>query len=255
MKPFSKLLATCALFFGFSAQVFAAGVFLVGDNNIFTTQGDNEILFQNIFNNQSVLNDTTITSPLSGLGTTAAVTDGSISAANLAGQDYLMTGFNRPAYSATERTDIVNFVNGGGSLFLIGEYNTNFSALNTSINEILLDIGSTMSLSLTQNLIDAGPVDLVSVSNSTSFGAGVNAWHTDGAQSLINLGLNGQAVVSGQDPRPCSIGSVPVCDGVGEIGTVVALENLSPIPVPAAIWLFGTALIGFVGMSRRRKVS
>jgi hypothetical protein len=29
----------------------------------------------------------------------------------------------------------------------------------------------------------------------------------------------------------------------------------SVVPVPAAIWLFGTALIGFVGMSRRTKVS
>ena len=30
---------------------------------------------------------------------------------------------------------------------------------------------------------------------------------------------------------------------------------LNPVPVPAAIWLFGTALLGFVGMSRRRKVA
>ncbi|MCP4471143.1 MAG: VPLPA-CTERM sorting domain-containing protein [Gammaproteobacteria bacterium] len=30
--------------------------------------------------------------------------------------------------------------------------------------------------------------------------------------------------------------------------------SLSPIPVPAAVWLFGTALIGFVGMSRRTSV-
>jgi len=29
----------------------------------------------------------------------------------------------------------------------------------------------------------------------------------------------------------------------------------SPVPVPAAVWLFGTALVGFVGMSRRRKVA
>jgi hypothetical protein len=28
----------------------------------------------------------------------------------------------------------------------------------------------------------------------------------------------------------------------------------SAVPIPAAAWLFGTALIGFVGMSRRRKV-
>ncbi|MCP4301204.1 MAG: VPLPA-CTERM sorting domain-containing protein [Gammaproteobacteria bacterium] len=31
--------------------------------------------------------------------------------------------------------------------------------------------------------------------------------------------------------------------------------TVSPVPVPAAIWLFGTALIGFVGMSRRIKIS
>lgn len=29
----------------------------------------------------------------------------------------------------------------------------------------------------------------------------------------------------------------------------------STVPVPAAAWLFGTALIGFVGMSRRRKIA
>ena len=31
--------------------------------------------------------------------------------------------------------------------------------------------------------------------------------------------------------------------------------SVSAVPIPAAVWLFGTALIGFVGMSRRRKVA
>ena len=30
---------------------------------------------------------------------------------------------------------------------------------------------------------------------------------------------------------------------------------VNPVPVPAAIWLFGTALIGLVGFSKRRKVA
>jgi hypothetical protein len=30
---------------------------------------------------------------------------------------------------------------------------------------------------------------------------------------------------------------------------------LSPVPVPAAVWLFGTALIGLVGFSKRRKTA
>ncbi|MGI9319103.1 MAG: VPLPA-CTERM sorting domain-containing protein [bacterium] len=31
--------------------------------------------------------------------------------------------------------------------------------------------------------------------------------------------------------------------------------SINPVPVPAAVWLFGTALIGFIGVSRRRKVT
>ena len=32
-------------------------------------------------------------------------------------------------------------------------------------------------------------------------------------------------------------------------------DNISPVPVPAAIWLFGTALAGFIFYSRRRVVN
>ena len=36
--------------------------------------------------------------------------------------------------------------------------------------------------------------------------------------------------------------------------TYIYEPDIPPVPIPAAFWLFGTALVGFVGMSRRRKV-
>jgi hypothetical protein len=43
-------------------------------------------------------------------------------------------------------------------------------------------------------------------------------------------------------------------DAVGAISSAPPV-TIPAVPVPAAVWLFGTALIGFVGMSRRRKVA
>ena len=34
----------------------------------------------------------------------------------------------------------------------------------------------------------------------------------------------------------------------------VAIYGTSVVPVPAAVWLFGTALLGFIGFSRRTQV-
>ena len=39
-----------------------------------------------------------------------------------------------------------------------------------------------------------------------------------------------------------------------EFLSAVTVPPISDIPLPAAVWLFGTALIGFVGLSRRRKI-
>ena len=39
------------------------------------------------------------------------------------------------------------------------------------------------------------------------------------------------------------------------IPAVYAVWSVSPVPIPAAIWLFGTALIGLVGISKRSKAA
>ena len=45
------------------------------------------------------------------------------------------------------------------------------------------------------------------------------------------------------------------CSAVGdETSHHIAGTDISPIPIPGAVWLFGTALMGFISMSSRRKV-
>lgn len=68
------------------------------------------------------------------------------------------------------------------------------------------------------------------------------------AQYIIDIGFWGGvdtlALEGFWDAGPGSISHVAIFGG----------EAVPQIPVPAAIWLFGTALIGFVGMSRKTKV-
>ena len=42
---------------------------------------------------------------------------------------------------------------------------------------------------------------------------------------------------------------------IDSVGAITSAPPVNAVPVPAAVWLFGTALVGFVGLSRRRKVA
>jgi len=76
---------------------------------------------------------------------------------------------------------------------------------------------------------------------------------------FLSLGRSGSiafdltSLVSLVDPIFLYIGEVGN-NGEALIGAV-EISDIPAIPVPAAFWLFGTALVGFVGMSRRRKIA
>ncbi|MDC1286283.1 PEP-CTERM sorting domain-containing protein [Gammaproteobacteria bacterium] len=44
-------------------------------------------------------------------------------------------------------------------------------------------------------------------------------------------------------------------DGASLCNTFAQWTSVSPVPVPAAIWLFGTGIIGLIGFSKRRKAA
>lgn len=223
-----------------SSTANAGSVFLAGDSNIFGTTADNEILFQNVFNNSSVANFSSRS--LAGLGTTATQTSygssSTITSSSLSGNDFMIFGYNDTnGVSESELFAITEFYNDGGSLFLFGEGNSYFSSLNSSINSILTAIGSSMSLSLTANLDNSGYTTFNNTAASSPYNTGVNSWQTAYAAQIL-LG-DGTSLVQ----------------GVADNGFGVALayeEHMSPVPVPAAAWLFGSALIGFAAMRRKK---
>lgn len=77
---------------------------------------------------------------------------------------------------------------------------------------------------------------LASVALTGTSGSGSYSW-TSGAAGVLTY----------------VIGSVNVGDTL--VNSVLNVSKLSPVPVPAAALLFGSALLGFAGFSARRKVS
>jgi hypothetical protein len=166
--------------------------------------------------------------------------------------------------------DVVGLNNGDPVSGFVEFGETNFAS------NAILDTTDILAFSITDGNVN--------VSNSTSIGW----WFTGGLESngvefsffalsasealdpargdYINAGWqSGFASPSGA----CS-DSTPLCQsftwdklGEGEVGlaqfnagTLVRRDiDIPQVPVPAAFWLFGTALIGFVGLSRRRKVA
>jgi hypothetical protein len=99
----------------------------------------------------------------------------------------------------------------------------------------------------------------VSGSSLSLFGAGIwTAWG-------IALEGGDLSVLSSDGSNFATVGDLGLALAFNLTGSSAGLvinydtqPNPAPmlaVPVPAAVWLFGTALIGFVGMSRRRKVA
>jgi hypothetical protein len=77
----------------------------------------------------------------------------------------------------------------------------------------------------------------------------------DGSQSFSGKGGNGYGAGGGAGGW---ITGIPTrwAGGDGANGLVyVEYDIISAVPLPAAAWLFGTALIGLIGFSRRRKAA
>ena len=163
-------------------------------------------------------------------GVTANRTDAELTAGMLAGVNLLVLDINFnyvSPYDTSEQSVIKNFLDGGGNVALIGEATTTQTAI--SYNQLLLSLGS--SISYNGSFLCCGNYHSADTILDTPITAGVSDF-TLGASNTLS---GGTAAIQDQG------------------FTVVAYE-VSPttaVPIPAAVWLFGSALAGLGWFKRK----
>lgn len=79
---------------------------------------------------------------------------------------------------------------------------------------------------------------------------------TDGQFLIAVQSIGGSSDWIGGDPNMASVWSVPTANQYaitfGEIGGFDFVVDIAPVPVPAAVWLFGSGLLGLIGLARRK---
>ncbi len=130
-------------------------------------------------------------------------------------------------------------VDGGGINF---SYNSSvLSVLSISIDEYVWDFGAGISTGTIDNV--AGTVD----------GISVNAWsNVTGDFSIASVTF--QAINEGTTGLLLSEwGFNPWASGGSAINPdFVDGQVISTVPVPAAVWLFGSGLLGLLGLAKRK---
>jgi len=136
--------------------------------------------------------------------------------------------------------------------------------VGTSIDGYYVNVGAFASTPQTQLTLDfttvvtdvsfdfANPAGDLTVSAFDVSGASLGVFNFLGTDLFVNqAGFNQKA------------GHVDI-SGIGEIASLLiepGLDqalifdnlNFSPVPIPAAVWLFGSGLIGLIGIARRKK--
>ena len=271
-NPYKQIAAVTTLVILGVFTVSAANAALLTDpNDPRTWQGASVGTFASLFfgsntlaNRQQVIDDQLLDDGLfNPAGSTAANLISSIGN-RTPGQSLDTTGTGSFAYTS------------GGNIISNANSIDNFwMQTDNVIGHSVWDLGAPATKAAIFNTIDHGPLPQEAIESTVYLSNDQVSWTQavtervwlEGYDPILGIKWDGftYAVGTGTNStfRYASIiwggpGAL-ISDGDNEINGVLGLDaNFTPIgavPVPAAVWLFGTALIGFVGMSRRRKVA
>jgi hypothetical protein len=141
-------------------------------------------------------------------------------------------------------SDFGSNVDGGGVNFA---YDSSvLSVTSVSINEAVWDFGATgISTGAIDNV--AGTVDGIMVNTF----ANVSGSFTVATIEFLAIGVGtSDLILSELGLNPWASGGSAINPTMAS-GSLTVIES-SLVPVPAAVWLFGSGLLGLVGMARRK---
>jgi predicted extracellular nuclease len=110
--------------------------------------------------------------------------------------------------------------------------------------------GDAIALTQAGTLVDA--VTYENTGSYLGYYAEGNSFTTDDSNSII-MSIARLPDGFDSDFNASDFGSACITPGSANIsGTGDCSVSVSPVPVPAAVWLFGTGLVGLIGMARRQ---
>ena len=174
---------------------------------------------------------------------------GGMNAGSVIGSGYLANVYNKPGGYANNEAPLLNL--------------TNQLASSTAGNLVTV---STF-LQNSTNVVTGGGYDVVSANNAMTYG-NKNAFFTlvfDKTNLANTLATTSQIVYG--DMTALGL-MMPMLTGTlgmtGYIGTwedqwaarplALSITEVAAVPLPAAVWLFGSALVGLLGLGRRKSV-
>lgn len=228
-----------------SISVNAASIFVSGDTTpAFELSSDegSQQFFSNILGSSSQV--TVLYSSFSSLisstsndfynslsGVTSTLLSDTITTTNLQNTELLFMPIPDDEFSISELSAISALLQSGGSIFLLGEAQAiSFgSTTNNIINNSLTALGSGLSL-VTKDL-DLGSFDATGGQIvAHPFTTGVTSFHY-GASSEVSGGIELFLAQNGE--------------------AIIAYEDVVVVPLPSALFLFGSGLLGLIGIARR----
>ena len=165
---------------------------------------------------------------LVGVSSSVISESSTIDSSLLSGVDFYISMGPNVDFTTTELNVLKGFLAGGGSIFLMGENVT--ASSNTGINSALTFLGS--NINIVNDALDPGwnittNIDTDPFNTDVSSFTFADASEVTGGTSLIGTKTDGT--------------------------TFIAYEEVTAVPVPPALWLFGSGLLGLIGISRRKK--